>query len=491
MTGNIDIWNLMYQKLSEHFPGTVGDLWFSGLGLVAMDDTQCILVSDSDMKAHIINTKYADAAAKVIEDTVGFPLKLCVLSKEHTEIDPEKIKELLAAGEEIKPFVIGPAKKEEPLQSEAVFSADAQEQQPQKSQPLSTAELDTTTDHPHRSLSSREYTFENFIVGSSNSLACAACVAVANKPASTNFNPLFIHGPSGLGKTHLLYAITNRILENNPQANIIYIKGEAFTNQLIASISAGTTEEFRNKYRKADVLLIDDIQFIAGKNSTQEEFFHTFNALYEDRKQIILTSDRPPKDIKTLEDRLRTRFEWGVIIDIQPPDLELRVAIAKSKAASMNLDIPYEVLTYLAEKLRNNVRQIEGALRRLSAYTTLSRMPITMEAARDSIADVLTGAEPTNVTLDRIFAVVSKKYGVTPADIKSARRSKEIAFARHVSVYIVRQVTDLSLPSIGKILNRDHTTILSSIDVVEKKMADSSVLTQEITDMISEIRKEM
>ena len=288
-----------------------------------------------------------------------------------------------------------------------------------------------------------------------------------------------------------MYAITNRILENNPQANIIYIKGEAFTNQLIASISAGTTEEFRNKYRKADVLLIDDIQFIAGKNSTQEEFFHTFNALYEDRKQIILTSDRPPKDIKTLEDRLRTRFEWGVIIDIQPPDLELRVAIAKSKAESMNLDIPYEVLTYLAEKLRNNVRQIEGALRRLSAYTTLSRMPITMEAARDSIADVLTGAEPTNVTLDRIFAVVSKKYGVTPADIKSARRSKEIAFARHVSVYIVRQVTDLSLPSIGKILNRDHTTILSSIDVVEKKMADSSVLTQEITDMISEIRKEM
>ena len=494
MTGNLDIWNLMYQKLLEHFPGTVGELWFSGLSLVAMDDTQCILVSDSDMKAHIINTKYADTASMVIEQTVGFPLRLCVLSSEHTEIDAQKIRERLAAGEEIAPFVIGTpgGKKEgEPTAKDSAAQSPA-EQPPQSApQPLSTPELDTTTDHPHRSLSSREYTFENFIVGSSNSLACAACIAVANKPASTNFNPLFIHGPSGLGKTHLLYAITNRILENNPQANIIYIKGEAFTNQLIASISANTTEEFRNKYRKADVLLIDDIQFIAGKNSTQEEFFHTFNALYEDRKQIILTSDRPPKDIKTLEDRLRTRFEWGVIIDIQPPDLELRVAIAQSKAQSMNLDIPYEVLTYLAEKLRNNVRQIEGALRRLSAYTTLSRMPITMEAARDSIADVLTGAEPTNVTLDRIFAVVSKKYGVTPADIKSARRSKEIAFARHVSVYIVRQVTDLSLPSIGKILNRDHTTILSSIDVVEKKMADSSVLTQEITDMISEIRKEM
>ena len=238
-------------------------------------------------------------------------------------------------------------------------------------------------------------------------------------------------------------------------------------------------------------MLIDDIQFIAGKDATQEEFFHTFNALYEDRKQIILTSDRPPKDIKTLEERLRTRFEWGVIIDIQPPDLELRVAIAQSKAQSMNLDIPYEVLTYLAEKLKNNVRQIEGALRRLSAYTNLSHLPITMDAARDSIADVLTGAEPTNVTLDRIFAVVAKKYGVTPADIKGARRSKEIAFARHVSIYIVRQVTDLSLPSIGKILNRDHTTILSSITVVEQKMAESPILEQEILDMIAEIRKEM
>ena len=335
-----------------------------------------------------------------------------------------------------------------------------------------------------------QFTFDNFIVGNSNKFANAAAVAVAEKPADS-YNPLFIYGPSGVGKTHLLYAIANEIHKHHPDYNIVYIKGDQFTNELINSLREGKNNEFRLKYRGADLFLVDDIQFIAGKDSTQEEFFHTFNALYEDRKQIILTSDRPPKDIKTLEDRLRTRFEWGVIIDIQPPDLELRVAIAKSKAESMNLDIPYEVLTYLAEKLRNNVRQIEGALRRLSAYTTLSRMPITMEAARDSIADVLTGAEPTNVTLDRIFAVVSKKYGVTPADIKSARRSKEIAFARHVSVYIVRQVTDLSLPSIGKILNRDHTTILSSIDVVEKKMADSSVLTQEITDMISEIRKEM
>lgn len=493
MTGNNEVWTLIYEKLLEQFPQTVRTLWFSSLSLVAMDENQCILVSDSDMKANIINKKYVHTVQKVIEETVGFPLRVCVLSAEHEPIHAAKIQLALANGEQIKPFLISDGVREEEssfLDTTAEREKTVEKEIEQTSS-LCAAELDTTTGDPHRSFASREYTFENFIVGSSNSLACAACIAVANKPASTNYNPLFIHGPSGLGKTHLLYAITNRILENNPDANIIYIKGEAFTNQLIASFASKTAVEFRNKYRKADVLLIDDIQFIAGKDATQEEFFHTFNALYEDRKQIILTSDRPPKDIKTLEERLRTRFEWGVIIDIQPPDLELRVAIAQSKAQSMNLDIPYEVLTYLAEKLKNNVRQIEGALRRLSAYTNLSHLPITMDAARDSIADVLTGAEPTNVTLDRIFAVVAKKYGVTPADIKGARRSKEIAFARHVSIYIVRQVTDLSLPSIGKILNRDHTTILSSIAVVEQKMAESPILEQEILDMIAEIRKEM
>ena len=331
-----------------------------------------------------------------------------------------------------------------------------------------------------------EYTFDNFIVGNSNKFAHAACWAVSERPA-LDYNPLFIYGPSGLGKTHLLYAITNAMKKKNPDLKVIYIKGEDFTNQMIESLAQQAMPKFRNKYRSCDMLLIDDIQFIAGKVSTQEEFFHTFNALFEERKQIILTSDRPPRDIKTLEERLKTRFEWGLIADIQPPDMELRVAIIKKKAEQVNVTLPEDVLTFLSENLRSNIRQIEGAIKKLGAMSFLSGRKITMELAKGCISELLGGAEPTSVTVDKVFSAVYKRYNIKKEEIIGTRRTKEIAAARHIAIYLVRTITEMSLPNIGKIFNRDHSTVLSSIEAAEKKLRNDPILEIEINEMIKEV----
>ena len=245
--------------------------------------------------------------------------------------------------------------------------------------------------------------------------------------------------------------------------------------------------EFRNKYRSCDVLLIDDIQFIAGKDSTQEEFFHTFNTLYEEKKQIILTSDRPPRDIKTLEDRLKTRFEWGLIADIQPPDLELRIAIIKKKIEQAHIRVPDDVVMFLAENLRSNIRQIEGAIRKLSALSFLNGKDISMELARNCISELLGGAEPVNVTVDKIFAAVFKKYNVRRNDLTGTRRTKDVASARHITIYLIRKITDMSFPNIGKIFSRDHSTIMSSIETVEKKLQHDTVFNVEINELIKEV----
>lgn len=489
MTANQDIWKLVYDKLSEKYTETIRTLWFSSINLVAMNDEYVVLATDSNMKADIINKKYSATLEEIFEQTVGFPLRVSVLSAEEKPIDEEQIRLLLARGEKIEPYTLQQTEQ----QTEPLFVKIEAEEKKKKEEPQ---RKEMPVQNVYSNASSREYTFDNFIVGNSNAFAHAACLAVAKNPESPyndsqqSYNPLFIYGPSGLGKTHLLYAITNEIRDNNPNATIIYVKGEAFTNQIIAAISNQTTAEFRNKYRRADVLLIDDIQFIAGKNSTQEEFFHTFNALYEDHKQIILTSDRPPKDIKTLEERLKTRFEWGLIVDIQPPDLELRIAILRSKAQSMNLQIPQDVQTYLAEKLKNNIRQLEGALKKMSAYTSLTGNPINLNAAKSCVADVISGTEPTSVTVDRILELVAKKYNVSVDDLSGSKRSKEIVVPRHIAIYMIRNVTQLSLPAIGKLLNRDHSTVLSSIETIEKRMAAEPVLDQEIRDMIAEIKKE-
>lgn len=336
--------------------------------------------------------------------------------------------------------------------------------------------------------SDSEYTFDNFIVGSSNKFAHAASLAVAANPANA-YNPLFIYGSSGLGKTHLLYAICNEVSENMPEKTIIFVKGEEFTNELIDAIFRETTREFHDKYRMADILLVDDIQFIGGKESTQEEFFHTFNALYQDGKQIVLTSDRPPREIKTLEERLRTRFEWGLLADIQPPDFETRNAIILNKAEQLGFTIPTEVCEYMANRLKTNIRQLEGAVKKLNAYRLLENEPPSLMSAQNAIRDILNTDQPVPVTIDRIISEVARTYNVTSEDIRSSKRAASISTARQVAMFVVREITQISMAAIGEEFgNRDHSTVVYAIQQVEKKMENDFSYKETVEDIIKNIR---
>lgn len=341
-------------------------------------------------------------------------------------------------------------------------------------------------DGAQKALRSR-YTFTNFIVGETNKFARAACWKVANNP-SNEWNPLFIYGPSGVGKTHLMYAVVNEILMQNPYAKVIYTKGEEFVNYMIECLSHKSMSAFRDRYRECDVLLIDDIQFIAGKVSTQEEFFNTFDTLFSDGKQIILASDRPPRDINPLSERLRSRFEQGLLADIGLPDLELRTAIIKKKVEDMNIILPDEVLSYLAENLRSNIRQLEGAIKKLAAKSMLDGRNITLELARDCVSDLLGETEPLNVTIDKIFAAVYKKFDIPKEEIVGKKRTKEIAKVRHITIYLIREITEMSYPNIGKLFERDHATIMSSLDVVKKSITADPLLAADIENIKKEIQ---
>ena len=448
------IWEMVKDSIRSEMPDSAVNLWFGPLKIVSFEENNVNFTIESEFKYDKIHElKYNELIEKHFSEILGFPVKITI--------------KFVGTPVSSAAIIAG-------LRNSQAMSAEPEHTEKPKLEPGSLIPYNF------------EYTFDNFIVGNSNKFAHAACFAVANAPAK-DYNPLFIYGPSGLGKTHLMYAVTNKIKDNNPNVRILYIKGDDFTNQMVDYLSRQAMKEFRDKYRSCDVLLIDDIQFIAGKVATQEEFFHTFNALYEEHKQIILTSDRPPREIKTLEDRLVTRFEWGLIADIQPPDLELRVAIIKKKAEQINVELPNDVLIFLAENLRSNIRQIEGAIKKLGAKSFLSGMPVSMETAKICISELLGGAEPVSVTVDKIFAMIFKKYGIKKDDLVGAKRNKEIAFARHVAIYMIREVTEMSLPNIGKTFNRNHATVLSSIEVVEKKLLTDSDFKSEIESMKREI----
>ena len=332
------------------------------------------------------------------------------------------------------------------------------------------------------------FTFDTFIVGSSNKFAHAAALAVAQNP-SVAYNPLFIHGDSGLGKTHLLNAIKAEVLKNNSKANIVYVSGEDFTNEIIAAIRENKTTEFKNKYRQADVLLVDDIQFIAGRESTQEEFFHTFNALHNAGKQIVLVSDRPPKEIKSLEDRLRNRFEWGLIADIQPPDFETRCAIIKRKSDLLRLDMKFEVIEFIASKVKTNIRQLEGVVKKLDAMQKLEGKPPVMVNAQAAIKDILNEQMSTPVTIDKIITDVSKVYNVSVNDIRGKSRKQEVAEARKMSMYIIKEVCGLTMEEIGKEFGgRDHSTVVYSISNVAQRLKTDSFYRDTAEDIIKNVK---
>ena len=335
-----------------------------------------------------------------------------------------------------------------------------------------------------------KYVFSSFVVGNSNRMAHAAALAVAMKPAEA-YNPFFLYGGVGLGKTHLMHSIAHYILDHNPNAKVLYASCETFTNELINSIRDDKNEEFRKKYRNIDVLLIDDIQFISQKERTQEEFFHTFNALHDANKQIIISSDRPPKEIKTLEDRLRSRFEGGLIADIQPPDLETRIAILKKKAENENLDIGDDVLGYIAKNIVSNIRELEGALTRVVAYAKLTKAQITRSLAESALKDIFNDQAAVEITPERIQEVVARYYNISPEDITGSKRSNAIAKPRQIAMYLSRQLLDMSLPKLGEHFGgRDHTTVIHGINKVQESLKTDKNLQSVIFELENRIKGE-
>jgi chromosomal replication initiator protein len=334
-----------------------------------------------------------------------------------------------------------------------------------------------------------KYTFDNFVVGSTNKFCHAASVAVAQSPGKT-YNPLFIYGGVGLGKTHLMQAIGHFINQKNRKLHVNYVSSEKFTNQLIESIQNRTTVKFRNAYRNVDVLLIDDIHFLEGKEQTQEEFFHTFNTLYDNHKQIVISSDRPPKEIPRLEERLVSRFEWGLIADLQPPDLETRIAIVRKKAEISNLPLPDEIATFLANRIKSNIRKLEGALIRVVSYASLTGSKLTIEIAEEVLHDILISEAAQMISVDDIQKSVAELYDVRVADMKSQKRPKAIAYPRQVAMYLTRSLTQLSLPEIGDAFGgRDHSTVLHAVRLVEAKLKDDYSLRKNINAVTQKLKK--
>ena len=420
-------------------------LYIEKLQLVSFEDSSIITLSiENEFLCGIVNDRYLNLLRDAFKSVLGFEAEVRVISPEEPAAPPVAL----------------PAEE---------LSASAQS----SSVKLPSGRYD--------------FTFENFIKGPSNQFTLAAAQAVANNPAYA-YNPLFIWGSSGLGKTHLLNAIQIEIKKNHPDFNIMYITCEQFTNELIAAIRSNSTEMFRQRYRQADLLLVDDIQFIAGKESTQEEFFHTFNTLHNSGRQIVIASDRPPKEIKSLEDRLRTRFEWGLTADIQPPEFETRVAIVKRKAELLNLHMSNEVAEYLANHLRNNIRQLEGAVKKRNAYYMLEGIEPCIGVAQNAIKDTLNEIQPVPVTIERIISEVSRTYNVTPDDIRGSKRTANISTARQVAMYAVREITGMSLEDIGREFgNRDHSTIVYAMKKMENTLQKNQGLKETVDDIIKNV----
>ena len=427
-----DVWQAVLKLLEQHLSPTAISTWFSDCQVVELLDNRLILHTPSEFSQNIIMTRYLD----LVKDA---------------------LKEIFAADFDVQ--VIG----DEEL-------ARRINRQPPLRQEF---------------LGGDQFTFDKFVVGPTNRIAYAAALAVSQNPA-TKYNPLFIYGDSGLGKTHLLYSIANALRISRPDFRIVYIKGDDFTNELINAIQTGSNSEFREKFRMADLLLVDDIQFIAGKIQTQEEFFHTFNALYESGRQIVLTSDRAPKDMLRLEDRLKSRFEGGLMVDVQPPDYETRVAILKNKAARMGIPLAEEACVYIAENIKSNIRQIEGILKKIQAYLELERAEnLDMDLVENITKEVIRSER--SYTPEYIVEKTASFYDLSPEDILGKGKTKNIAAARQMATYLMRKLTTLTLEEIGGVMNRDHTTILHSIRKIEDSVNTDAALSDTVRDITANI----
>ena len=441
-----EIWMAVLNYMKPQVSETAYRMWLQDLILKNLDGKCAVVECNNQMKYNIVSEQYKEPLEAAFEEVIGFHVTVEITTRDNT---PK---------EEVKPKDTHLLPTEQP--------GDI-------------------------------HTFDTFIEGYSNKFAYRAAMAVAKDPggvsSQTNYNPLFIYGPSGLGKTHLMFAIINEVKRKNPKCNIIYITGEQFTNELIDALAAKKNEEnvaFRDKYRNCDMLLVDDIQFIAGKYSIQEEFFHTFDALYKMKKQIVLTSDRSPKDIQHLEDRLVTRFEMGLITDIQPPDPELRTAIFKIKTKEAGIELSNEVLTFLAENIRSNIRKIEGAIKKLWAQSFITGEKITLDMAKEVLKDYFKPDRRRELTPENILNYVAKRYSIVRDDILSKKRTSELVYARHIAIYLTCELTDLSLKKVGKQFNRDHATIISAKNSVVTRMKNDAAFANDINESICELTGE-
>ncbi|MEG1999817.1 MAG: chromosomal replication initiator protein DnaA [Evtepia sp.] len=424
-----DIWAKVLSMMEAEITPTTINTWFDDTVAVSIEDSRFILHTPSAFKRDIIEARYIPLIQKCLFELFSADFNVVILGeKEMKKFSPQPTSRFLPGTE--------------------------------------------------------NYTFDRFVVGNSNKFAHAAAMAVADNPAQS-YNPLFIYGESGLGKTHLLYAIAHTLHNDHPDFRIVYIRGDAFTNELIQAIRDGKNQEFRAKYRSADVFLMDDVQFIAGRDSTQEEMFHTFNTLYEAKKQIVFTSDRPPKEMLRLEDRLKTRFEWGLLADIQPPDYETRMAIIKNKAIRMGVELPEEVLTYVAENITANVRQIEGTVNKILAFRDLLGSNVDASTVTRAVRDMFKDTSDILPSAEVIMDEVCKFYSIDDEALRGQGRTKDTAQARQIAMYMIRTMTNLSLKEIGKEFdNRDHTTVLHSIDRIEKLRKNNP----EVAEILKDIR---
>ena len=515
-----DIWEMLDARMREKYQYTESSymLWFGRMKLVDLDADRAVFVCESKTKQEVIEKRWIAFIASSLEDVIGYAPEI--------EINVDKSLAPVVPNTEgvISPMEIAREKREKQEEEAQKTPVSAPQQafqsardypgrpiedrgwsQPQapnlaarreaeleaekaKSEQSDSGEPSDESRGERRLTYNPDYTFENFIVGTSNRFAHAAAMNVSDN-IGTRINPLFIWGPSGLGKTHLMYAIANRALMRDPGTKVIYVKGEEFTNQLVEAISKSRNKQFRQKYRSVDMLLIDDIQFIAGKEATQTEFFHTFDALYEDKKQIILTSDRPPKELTGLEDRIRSRFEAGLLADIQPPDYELRLAILRNKITQNRIDVPQDVVDFLAQNLQENIRQLDGVIKKLAMANLLSGQPVTMEMVLQTVPEYLRDAEPVSDTVDRIISCVARHYDVSVEEIMGSSRKKDIKTARNVAMYVVRAMTGISFPQIGIVFKRDHSTVHSNVNMIETELLSDPVLDATITEITKEIKR--
>ena len=435
------IWEKAVEELSHSVTETAMDLWIRPIRPVKYENDCAVLLVDSPFHRDIIMSKYRNMIRDVLTGIVGFEMDVRVITAE----EDKKVHIAPIASPEI---------------------------------------TDVVPKDP-----SSEQTFDTFLVGDSNKHAHAACLAVARCFPAHPYNPLFIYGNTGLGKTHLLFAIKNEIEKNHPDANLLYIRSENFINEFISYLGKGNMEEFKNKYRTVDVLLVDDIQFIAGKDQIQNEFFHTFESLIQANKQIILTSDRPPRDIQLLESRLKSRFESGLITDIYMPEYELKVAFIKQKAQAYNLYIPDEVVDFIAQRIKNNIRQLEGVMKKLTAFQLISNSPPNIAIAQSAIRDITNENEPNPVIVDKVISEISREWEVPAEDIRGTKRLQNIVTARQVAMYILRDITDLSLPEIGKYFGgKDHATVFHSIKKIEDRVEAEPMLKARIEEVKRNIK---